>query len=690
MNTNETTITLNEIERLSNHCLKVLCLADSMSDVAVDKNLIIRNLRKLYITSLFRNKTIICISGLQGVGKTTMMRIFYDLDSKFLPGTLGRGERLPVFFSEKDIKAPEMHAVRIVRDDNHVYSKQDSIVTSQDYDSLSKGEDESVLYLEIIVPYKYTSSENVSFMLLPGYESSADEWRELISFSVHSSDAAVFVFSESKFANVNTEECLNDIKKTFGENLIYAITNTDTSTDNNQSVKQTCIEALKIPAGQTDRIVCTGAYTDLSKNKVWIEEFQNAVEKYAMCSTALNRNKNTKFLYEAIIELRKELSSIRDAINRSENVNQLNQMSGNNLLAAFDKALAEKRTELEKEIKAQFDKARKESNEMVEKEFAKNNVGSALSSVKRFFFGESVKDKFTKTRQTIERALGINDDISSPALPDKYLRIAMQNTLSKWEQPDKKTDTARLLDTKKENGKTMLLPEGKKSKALVEDVRGLLIEYNNETQVPQLQSSNDRQLMGSIVEMSTYHLALIVHDQISERIGMNYYALSDSKLTVDKVVDGAKSSKKLAVGLAGVIGIDLIGDGTINMVSQLAASLGIAAPLAGAIAGVLVGAGAVCAIAKDINSMRCADCFSAQTAINSIYDRLENTALSIFDDSMAKVRKRIDDNIYHLSGMGQHQITVFNARAELNNALTLLNTLAKRIHTGENPMDLHS
>ena len=44
-------------------------------------------LRKLLIANMMYDKTLICVSGLQGAGKTTLMKNFYELDEEHFQPT---------------------------------------------------------------------------------------------------------------------------------------------------------------------------------------------------------------------------------------------------------------------------------------------------------------------------------------------------------------------------------------------------------------------------------------------------------------------------------------------------------------------------------------------------------------------------------------------------------------------------
>ena len=528
------------------------------------------------------------------------------------------------------------------------------------------------MYLELHVPYMHTFNEGISFMLLPGFEKKNDYWNNLIEFSVNSSDAAVFVFNETSFSNAENDKYLSRIENKFGKNLVYAISGSDGSLDDNAEVKQTCIKTLNIPENEKDRVVCVGSYADEEKNRIWIDQFKDALEKYAYKETE-QFQRNNKYLYDEIIKIKDNLYQILNIIN-DDSSSDMKDHHNETLLRAFDMSIKKKRKEFEKNLDIEFEIAKGESGKKLEGLFDKR---SKLGEVKRFFFGSSVKDQFTKTREKVEKSLQYDD---KQYLPDKHLGLALQRSLTALDQPKERTDMNRLIDTKDENGKTLLLTDGEKTQSMKGDICSLLVDNSQKQVNCTLQSTTPKKVMGAIVEMGTYYYSLESYNEIAQKIGLSYYEPSQTKLVPEDVIKGASSSKKFVAGLAGVMGIDLIGDGTINMVSQIAASLGIAAPVAGAIAVAIVAVGAVSVVMKDLNRMQREDFQSARLAVNSVYDDLKKKALDSYDTYMGKIRDRIEDNLTDLSGDGKKIIVEYNAKIEINNALNLLDNITRR-HT---------
>ena len=217
-----------EVNELTKYCLNILTYTDELrSDTALkqayEKAKELENsIRKLKIASLMENKTLICVAGMQGAGKTTLMKNFYGLKGDALSIELGRGERIPVLITETDVTAPVMNAIRIQKNEAGEYAAVECNMEANEFAHASKGEDNSILYLEMFVPYRHTYNSAVSFMLLPGFEKNNDYWRELINFAVNSSDAAVFAFDESRFSQGDNFEQLKKLDIPFEAHVYSA------------------------------------------------------------------------------------------------------------------------------------------------------------------------------------------------------------------------------------------------------------------------------------------------------------------------------------------------------------------------------------------------------------------------------------------------------------------------------------
>lgn len=671
-------ITLSDIQTIEKYCFRLLSTTESLRRNAITEDAykhaeeLFPSLRKLFIASMMHDKRLICISGLQGAGKTTLMKNFYGINDGFMNVSLGRGERVPVLITEGNVSEPHIHAIAVRENENDNYSKTEIIYQNDDIDEIiraTKGEDKTIMYVEIIVPYKHTNNEGVSFMLLPGFEKKNEYWNNLIEFSVNSSDAAVFVFNETSFSNAANEEYLKRIETKFGSNVIFAISGSDSSLDDNAQVKNTCMEVLNVK--EPDRVVCVGQYNDAEKNDAWIAAFKTALDKYALYETQVTQ-KTASYIYEELLNIKDTLYTILGILNDGDIIEETDYHN-HNLLKAFDSAISKQRKELERHIAEEFEMAKDCSvksiaNQLDAKPWYKN--------LKKTFFGATVKEYYSETNEMIRSSL-YDENI---CLPDFYLGNAIRKSINLLDQPlDNYPNALHLLvDTEEnEDGKTALVVS-EDTKAAIDDVRALIQAPNKNADRLEIHVSNSNRLLKAVAEIATYYYGFSSYNSLAEKtVGLAYYEPAKSNVTGDDVVKVAESSKKFAIGLAGVMGIDILGDGTLNLVSQIATSCGASLPIAGAAAVLIVGAGATCAAISDINRMQRADFESAKMTVLSIYDNIQREALERYDNFTNQVRERIEDNLADLGGGRKNIVTVYNAKVEVNNLLDVLDEITK-------------
>lgn len=725
MNMQKPTITPYELKELTNCCLRILTYTDDLrGDETLKKayeeaKKLENSIRKLKIASLMENKTLICIAGMQGAGKTTLMKNFYGLKGDELSIELGRGERIPVLITETDVSEPVMKAIRVQKNDAGEYSAVECEVEAKEFANASKGEDNSILYLEMLVPYRHTYNSMVSFMLLPGFEKKNDYWKELINFAINSSDAAVFAFDESRFSQGDNFEQLKKLKKQFGDNIIYAITQSDASKDDNEELRQSCIKALEIPQANEDRVVCTGQYDDEKKNEAWIEKLKNAIERYASTVDQSARD-NNRYLYDEVEHIKDILCSIKIVLKNDDSA-AVADYENNTILRYFDNSLAKKREEYEEVLEKTFAEGAGKSKKQMEDIL--NRFGEKARSFKMIFTKGSIKDQQAARENVVDSMRAWDGASDKPKyLPDRCMQKALTATMQSLENPQQKTDLQRLLESENKDGKKALKEGSEKNIQLKDDVCALISQ-----QLPvgyEIKTENTRRLMNALVDIAFYYYSVMSSDDLAIECSTQgrhvaSYEPSGSTLEVEQVQAGAQeawqifsaavttaagvkdmadvqkrtkldkllnrpikvessSMKKFAIGLGSMTGMDLLGDATINMIPQIAASFGVSVPVIGIPAmAVMVGGGTLAAL-QDISGMQCENLRRANLAIDSVYDALKKEELQRFDKQMERLRDAIQNNLEDLNGDVKTPMKEYNAKAQIDAALQLLQTISAR------------
>lgn len=676
-------IELSVIQTLTEECIRLLSTTEKLRVNALTKDAykyaeeLFPLLRKLLIASMMHNKYIVCVSGLQGAGKTTLMKNFYDISDDFMNVSLGRGERIPVLITEGDVTEPNARAIIIDKNEEGNYFRTDKCLNKDEIINATKGEDPRIMYMEITVPYKYEIS--VSFMLLPGFEKKNEYWNNLIEFSVNSSDAAVFVFNETSFSNADNEDCLNRIEKKFGSNVVYAISGADSSLDDNAQVKKTCMNVLNVK--ESDRVVCVGQYNDVEKNNAWIAAFRHAIDKYAKCENHVSQ-KTSEYIYKDILSIKDTLYHIFEILNEAETLEGIDDHN-HKLLKAYDKVVSEKRKALARNIAGEFEEARGKSIRMMVDQLA---ATPWYKNFKRKLFGTNVKEQYLETQDIIKSSLKDNTN----CLPDLHMGRAIEKSIRSIDSPDpKKPNQLQLLVDIEESKdrKKHLLVEGKNTIDTFHDVCELVRVPDKNKKHEPLQHSDSQRILRAVAEITTYYYGLESYKDLAEKTsGLVHYVPAESKQIGKDIIDSANSSKDFAVGLLGVMGIDALADGSLNFISQIATSCGVALPYAAAGAILIVGVGAASAVMKDINRMQRADAESAKIVINAIYDNIQRKALERFDEYTNIVRERIEDNLADLNGERKVIVNIYNAKVYVNRLIDMLENIKEEHLPDVNPL----
>ena len=410
-NENNAWISLYELNQLTQRCLAIMSLMDKLAGPLPKENpendndkqhaarvarTLTESMRKIKLASLMYERTLICVSGMQGAGKTTLMKHFYGLDDDCLNISLQRGEGIPVFITEdpdmEPGKKPKLYAVRIAKDAEGDYIQQNLEMTPEQFREASKGFDAATLYLELRVPNRYTKNKNVSFVLLPGYETQRSYRETLVEFAVSSSDAAIFAFDERLLSQQDNYNHLEELSKKFGANIIYAITRSDSSADGNAAVRETFMRTMGIK--NEEQVVCTGAYpaqrdetgrlVESEKNKEWIQQLARAVNSIANYHSQEN---NISYLRDAIDDIRGKLFEIDDILKMADDEDDVSH-TNDKLLRLFDAALERQVAKYQKALKKAYGEGCEASKEKLGELFKAQN-SDRLKSFRKAILGRT-------------------------------------------------------------------------------------------------------------------------------------------------------------------------------------------------------------------------------------------------------------------------------------------------------------
>ena len=740
-------ISLSELDQLTHRCLTIMSLMDRLAghvqngapeddDPGKDNDMqhaarmareLMGSVRKIKLASLMYERTLICVSGMQGAGKTTLMKHFYGLDDDCLNISLERGEEIPVFITEKEDmtadKKPELYAIQIMKDANGEYHQQELEMSPEEFRNASKGADAATLYLELRVPYKHTTNEKTSFVLLPGFEARKSYRETLVDFAISSSDAAIFAFDGRLLSQQDNYRHLKELAEKFGAHIIYAITRSDSAVDGNAAVRETFIQEMKIK--NQNQVVCTGAYAEPKMNEEWIRQLANAIKLYG-CTSIRSQENNIDYLKDEIDVIRGKLSEIEEILETTDDGDIVSH-ANDKLLRQFDEALANQVKQYQTKLKEEYGEGAKKSRDMLSRKFDEQN--GKLHGLRKAILGVSKAD-MEAAEQIVKDSLYENGEgytCKRVLVPERCRMEALKKSLRTLEDPQN-ASLPKLLSIDEDAHGQRYLTEDKQNLEVPQSLYSLLQKPSGKNEpsfVPENVSS--RRLMASLVEIGTYYYSMSCYDAMAKDIGAEEYKPCEDQISWEEVEQSAKrasdfvlgvgaaaarlhdagrtskeaggeiteeqrktsemlcdnyqqssSVQKFSVGLVGMTGMDLIGDAQLNLIPQIASSFGVSIGVVATVAGGALAAGAAVAIGRDITRIQCDDYGRARVALDTIYDKLEEDAIEDYKAKMAMIRGRLEENLIDTDSSSRKTQQIYNVKKQINAARDLLDELADR------------
>lgn len=241
---------------------------------------------KLNMAKLTNDKTIISITGLQGVGKTKIVRDLYNLDDTLLPSDGGRGEALPVLFTETDgIKSLSYHVRRAFRAENGLYKLRDIEIDLSNFNAISRDPDKDDLWLEILLPRTHFNTD-ISLALLPGFEKDRKQLsQKYLETFLTLSTSVLLVFNHKNLAREDQQILIEKVASDYKDNApVFALSFAEElDLEQKDNLKNDLCQKFNIPVEETDRIVFTGISDEL---KNFPKDILDAVHKYSLTNAS--------------------------------------------------------------------------------------------------------------------------------------------------------------------------------------------------------------------------------------------------------------------------------------------------------------------------------------------------------------------------------------------------------------------
>ena len=655
---------------------------DKQKDEMLEKLSVLYN--KLILTDLMADRTLLAITGLQGTGKTTILKILYDLPASLLPENSSRGERLPVFITEKDVQAIETYVYRVKSNIENSMSVGRESVSLEKFNEISMNPSPNKdLWLECIVPNRYLYDEQKSIVLLPGFEKdNKDISQLLLEHILYLSTSSVMVLRKDTYARETTQNMMRKVKEVYSKvKPIIAISFGNVNPEQNDKFKQEILQEFEIQTAEHNRVVVTGKGQDYPQT--WKQELMDAIDAY--CYTS---NTTEDMQIQLLLNLAKQIDDVmldvRKMVEQEMKSRQLNnQLSGDryDVLVQFEVQYKKYLSDLEESIVLELSRRVKPSRDELRNYLAAN--ASWAKELKTKFFGQKPQELYALENKIQAIWNNPNKQVSilnkGEEKPDTYLEpnLEILKVVSNYvAQEGKQVITA--FDEKKEinDASQNLSP----LELMMQEVAATEIHSpqhieptpveridayftNNDTRPTSLKHDDYKTMavMGALLIRESY-IAQDLHENgqatLDEKLLDKASAEFDLVSNMDKL---SVVAPKLLKSIPLILGVDGLIDGELDLVNHAVSALssvGIAITASQLLA--IMGAGFAAAYAAKAiqESMRKANERQLQLAQagERVFNELPQIQAKAFTNSLRRIYDRMADQLLsrHLELSGQH------------------------------------
>lgn len=726
-------ITLTTLQNLYDDAVSLRFFMDDITVDGDDKEQLrdsvrqlMESIRKISVATLLMRKQVICITGLQGVGKSSLIKTLYDLPDGLLNIGNRIGEKVPVIISEIE-SCTEPKTYKVVLEKNPLtqkYEEKSIEISAGEFceSSASRDSETAPLYMKLEVPFRIIRNEITCFMLLPGFERAKDYWRQLLDFSVGCSDSCIFALTEEKLSNIKNDEILKSVSHKIGFNrMIFAVTHSETYSEKDKSeLRKRIQEKCPSDSWQDDRVLFT-----TTGNTDWIEDFCHAVETYTN-DMGSARKKLLDELSEEIDNLKDVREIIQGCIDNRLTDNQISQNKVVKIyLDDFTNRALEWSKDFTKKLENYLNDEKDKSIQRLRVKLKNNQKKYYAHAIKCRLFGKSIND-LDRAQKLIEDALKDDEFPDIPAYKLAFVKAvgelfiqSITNEPETLQLPSKKGNP--FLPSAEEKS---VVPAGdlskedrmivEKSKTVLSDVQLLLYGAGKSRTV--LQNDNhaltvktalqcivykfgrnflkavndDKDALGSqIIQAVNLSETLFSVEEFEKTLNRTEKTVSTTVATFNKLYSHLTGGEKLkdlsttaktGLGMVAIAAADYIPDGSLDLIPGLASRLhltsGQAALIVGGIMATAVAASEIRTVRRDLVEFR----FETERCISAVYDAVKDECVKKFRESVIDANiERIDRNLSSLLGVHENFTAYFNTQIVLQRIKDNLRILKKEL-----------
>lgn len=618
--------------------------------------------RQTAIAELFYDRFIITVAGLQGVGKTTLMRELYDIPKVYLPENAGRGEKLPVVISEHDPQyGCQTWVKRAQMDGETGYRVTDEELSPEEFFRTARQPGEFDLWLELKVPQRHFLRPDRALVLLPGIEETEDqqgrEWQLFVQHSLTMATTCLIVFDQTKFAQANNQSLVERLVRDFrAAKPLMALSRSDQwSPEQNAQFRRQVMERFGIGEQEGDRVILTGVGEGYPIE--WTGQLVAAIEKYSVIPREYRRNQ-MQHMEQILSDFAVTLGKIQDELNQYDQMTEAKADADYaQLLRIFDSARATVRRKVAREVRTLV--LAHQTTVITE---IQNNIAGRSNWRKTIqtILGASFAEQLAFTREVEEawerpRSSGNSEGGAEETPPlhltftlNRRLQALLREQLQEFAERTAAAGPTSTLPTEEqgelplEPGSVLIRPE------IIENLNGyFVIPTDDPGAVPALKEESLRLIPLAI--LARLNLALIGSGVgVTEKDGKLVLPRLSSELS-DQLKLVSMPQRSIVNGMAVIFGLDAV-DGTINTVPALLNALGVPATAAATSIGVaLTGLASLIYVAGQVTRQVAKQDFKDEDAaillIRHYGEVYEQRVLDYLDDLLQDGRDRLERRV---------------------------------------------
>ena len=631
--------------------------------------------RKSFIMQTLADRYVIAVTGTQGVGKTTLLAKLYNVEDGVLPTNQGRGEQIPILFTERKTGEHKAFMHRISRPNGSLTIKRDEI-DRKEVQSLSMNYDPSTdMFIELEVPVAVFNCDTKHFLLLPGIESKNDYMYDLTWSALKTAANCVIVMFSNAYAKQETRSLIKRLNDDFkNSEPVFVLSMADQTTDRNESFKKTIMHDLNIDEG---RIVITGTSDDLIEQ--WPERFKKTLQRYS-ASTSKSIRVKCNNMIELLADLRDIRSALDSFLEKFDIKKQFEELKVDSYLLPF---------------KMEFQKIRNEICEEFHKHMDdfENRMNTAIQNriVDRTFF-EELWNSFIKGNlarlQEFQRMIAdcLGEAIENHFIESGFIR-SIESSQIKHLYANQRSQFDDSLD---ELSQALVYTQADQSLAIPNSdiVSDIVHLYHPDkcTHIQQVSPSFETTLK-TIPHLFTelVRLNLLVPNALKNQVDDKYLYISATPDSTKRALDIYNEHKPtLSNAIGAIIGLDMAVDGQLDLFNSLEKFIPQTAGKLAESVTATIGVAIVVFHAYDylsnlVNRNQIKELETAHTIVNDMRRHIENEFIYKYDKAVRVFSEYSVDMVRAKLGLNKELSISWNLDQALKNLKEVSNSIKKDI-----------